>query len=233
LRVDFTKRESLRWQLKEQAMKMKDAVAFTLGLLLVCLMTSRGAGQTRLPGPPREGDERLVAPLVNAGIALNEPSLIAALKNNDSNIAARAAGALARFPKTRRLVHALEAALSDDRDIVAMRAGYSLFDLNERAWVMTGVTRLPQMHNPLVQLQFAGLLARAGNTAGWPIVVSGILEEQFTPVALENIQYFNGKIGPNGQPIRVVEELERLSNGVPEGSRRLIEEKLNQLRTNR
>jgi len=212
-------------------MKINYTLNITVGLVSLFMVTLGAIGQTKLPGPPREGDERLVTPLINAGIALNESSLCKALSNQDSTIAARAASALARFPKSRRIVHALETAVAADRDIVSLDAAYSLLELNEKAWVATGAARLRAMHNPLLQIQFAGLLARAGNTAGWSLITSKITDERFTPIVLENIDYFDGKIGPSGRRIKVVEELERLSGETPEGSRKLIAQKLAQLKT--
>lgn len=200
--------------------------------LLFCFMLTPGVdGQTRLPGPPQEGDERLITPLINAGIALNENSLIEALKHQDTNVAARAARALGRLPKSNAIVSALKAAISQDRDIVSLSAGYSLLDLNQKTWVPTiGVSRLAKMHDPLLQIQFAGLLAQGGSGAGWSIITSRITDELYTPLVLESIDHFEGKTDQAGRQIRVVAELERLSREAPEASRRLIAQKLAQLK---
>lgn len=212
-------------------MTAKTYLTITFALLFLFMFTPGVNAQTKLPGPPQEGDERMVTPLINAGIPLNENSLIEALKHQDTSVAARAAAALGRFPKTTSIVNALKAAIAEDRDIVSLNAGYSMLHLNQKAWVTSiGITRLHAMHNPLLQIQFAGVLARGGSGAGWSVITSRITDVMYTPLVLENIDSFDGKTDQDGHQIKVIEELEKYSREAPEESRKLIVQKLSQLK---
>src|SRR5262245_35374508 len=160
-------------------------------LFMACFITVGICGQTQLPGPPREGDERLVAPLVNAGISLNPASLIQALQNEETIMASRAALALSRFPKHQEIVEALNLASQDKRELVVISAVSSLIKVNERGWAQIATKRLPIMRDPVAQIQLAGLLAEIGHAEGWPIVISAVSDEKMALVALEYVAYFN------------------------------------------
>jgi hypothetical protein len=177
-------------------------------------------------------EERLTAPLIHAGIAINAESLTEALKNEDLLIASRAALLLPRFPKTKSMVQALNSAISDDREVVAVTAARSLLKLNEVGWAPIAVERLPKLQDQVAQIQLAGLLAQAGHTEGWRIVKSSIVDERFTLVALENVEFFDKKMGPDKKPIRVNLELSKLLNVAPQSTRKQIEEKITQLNKN-
>jgi len=188
-----------------------------------------GKGQAQLPGPPREGDERLIAPLVNSGIALNPTSLIQALKNEDLLIAGRAALALSRFPKTREIVEALNTAVKDKRESVAVAAACSLTQFKERAWADVAISRLPKLHDQVARIQLAGYLAQIGYAEGWPIVFNSVLDQQLGTVALENISFFDGLRDQKGILIKVRDELEKLLPKAPSHIRKMITDKINHL----
>ncbi|MGB9177737.1 MAG: hypothetical protein WCB68_00710 [Pyrinomonadaceae bacterium] len=183
---------------------------------------------------PGEVEYLLKQPLIRAGIPINRESLIHALNNKSILIAGNSALLLPRFPKTRRMVEALTALVENDQDpqreILAVNAARSLVQLNERDWVPKALARLPKLRDRVSQVQLAGLLARVGHAEGWPIVRDTLTDENLALVALENVAYFNRLRDENGQTINVVEELNRLSSQAPEGARKLIEEKLIELR---
>jgi hypothetical protein len=199
-------------------------------LFMVCLTLVKGNGQTQLPGQPREGDERLVAPLVNAGISLDQESLIQALQNDKSIVASRAALALSRFPKHQKIVEALNLASQDKREFVATSAIRSLMAFNENNWVPNAISRLPIMEDRVARIQLAGLLARVGHAEGWPIVISAVSDEKMAGVALENVTYFDKLNDQSGMSIDVVTELNRLLTTGSELIRKQIERKLMQLK---
>jgi len=207
-------------------MKMTSLLLVGICLTMACLISVGVSGQTQLPGPPREDDERLVAPLVNAGVSLNPTSLIQALQNEETIIASRAALALSRFPKHQEIVEALNLASQDEREIVAISAIRSLIKVNENGWAPSAMKRLPIMRDPVVQIQLAGLLAQIGHADGWSIVISAVSDEKMTLVALENVAYFDKLKDQSGRPIDVAAELNMLLARAPDLVRKQIEEKL-------
>ncbi|MFI5176767.1 MAG: hypothetical protein ACHQKY_18050 [Terriglobia bacterium] len=211
-------------------MRTKHPLNIAISLSLICITLFEGNAQTRGDGP-NESLERIAAPLVNAGITINEPSLIKALSNEDKRIATSAASVLSTFPKTKSIVRALNSVVKDEDEILAVTVMSSLLTMKETGWVTAGVKRLPSMHDPVERIQLAGLLAQAGNTEGWPIIVSSIEDGKYSMTALDNVSYFDGKKLQNGAYISVVDELERLQITAPASSRELIQAKLKQLKS--
>ncbi len=214
-------------------MKMTSLLTVVVCLFIVCLVSVGGNGHTQLPGPPREGDERLVVPLVNAGILLNPESLIQALQNEELIIASRAALALSRFPKHREIVEALRFASQDKRELVAISAIRSLMTFNESDWIPSAISRLPSMHDRVAQIQLAGLLAQMGHAEGWPIVISAVSDEKMALVAIENVAYFDKLNDQSGRSIDVAMELNMLLTTVSGPVREQIERKLAQLKADK
>jgi hypothetical protein len=211
-------------------MKMTSLLLVGICLFMAYLISGGVSGQTQLPGPPCEGDERLVAPLVNAGISLNPTSLIQALQNEEIIIASRAALALSRFPKHQEIVEALNLASQDKRETVAISAIRSLIKVNENGWVPSAMERLPIMRDRVVQIQLAGLLAQIGHADGWPIVISAVSDEKMALVALEHVAYFDRLKDQSGRSIDVAAELNMLLVRAPDPIRKQIEEKLAHLK---
>jgi hypothetical protein len=178
---------------------------------------------------PTEGEERLIAPLKNAGIPIEPAALIKALTNDDLLIASRAALLLPRFRKSPVMVRGLTAALSDDREIVAVTAAQSLAKLKEKSWTAIAVKRLPKIVDPVAQLMLAGSLADAGRGDGWPLVKAALIDERYALLAVDYVKFFDRKRGPDGKPIAVRVELRNLIPVAPPNARQYIEKVLTEL----
>lgn len=163
--------------------------------------------------------ERLRVPLINAGIRLEPNSLINALTHKENTIAIRAALLLGVEHKTQATVKALSEAAKSEREILALASMQSLLSLHETNWISLGVSRLPKMKDRLQQIQLAGVLARANNVEGWKITVNGLMDPQYTTLALENLNAFDGKRQRDGKVIRVLDELQKVLEAAPESAR--------------
>jgi hypothetical protein len=98
-------------------------------------------------------------------------------------------------------------------------------------WLQDAVNRLPKMQDHVAQIQLSGLLAQAGKTDGWPLVIDSIVKGQLIEGALENIEYFDGKTDRNGRRIIVADELSSIVGKAPAAVRPKIIEKINKLRS--
>jgi hypothetical protein len=203
--------------------KFRGLVAALLILVPMTLVAQAG------DDGPTEGEERLIAPLKNAGIPIEPAALIKALTNNDLLIASRAALLLPRFRKSPVMVRALTAALSDDRELVAVTAAQSLAKLKEKSWTAIAVKRLPKLVDPVAKVMLAGSLADAGRGDGWPLVKAAVVDERYALLAVDYVKFFDGKRGPDGKPIAVGVELRNLVPVAPPNARLYIEKVLREL----
>ncbi len=162
------------------------------------------------------------------------PSLIEALQDKKNPLAATSAATLLRrYPQSEQAVAALEKAITDPRESVAVYAAYSLLVIGKKEWVQEAVARLPVMKARIPQIQFSGLLARTGNTKGLKYIIDAILDSDLTliPIGLEEFAHFEGKFNEKGERIVVVDELSSLAEKASPEAREKILEKINRLRT--
>jgi hypothetical protein len=86
------------------------------------------------------------------------------------------------------------------------------------------------MEDKVAQLQLSGLLAQAGDGGGWIFITRAIVEGRLTSLALENVDYFEGKKTNDGRSINLIDELRDLLQKAPEQTRPQIAGKIEQLR---
>jgi hypothetical protein len=183
------------------------------------------------PQTTGEGDKRLFEVITHVGYQDTIPSLLYALSDENLVVATTAAALLRRFPQSQQVVSALRTAIDDPRELLAVYAAQSLLKMGKTEWLQDAVDRLPKMQDRVAQIQLSGVLAKAGRTDGWNFVISPITEGQLIEVALENIEYFEGKTHKNGRRIVVADELASLVERSPAGSRPKILEKIKRLRS--
>ncbi len=210
-------------------MKKTPSSNLTLAPLLVIFLAAAASGQGRTDGN-NEAESRLTEPLTNAGIRIDESSLIEALKSKDVGIAGRAAMLLPRFSKNPQMVQALSVASTDERESVAVAAIRSLQTLEVTGWEPGAITRLPKMQERVSQLQLAGLLAKNGRHEGWSIVRTGLLDENMSMVAAENVEYFDGVTDQSGKRMNIIDELEAISRIAARTSREVVDRKVSELK---
>jgi hypothetical protein len=162
-----------------------------------------------------EQDERIIVPLTNAGIGLDEKSLIEALKNTDRMIASRAAIVLSTRKKSVEIIDALAHAASEDSDTLAVTAMRSLFAFGDISWCSYASKRLKNIKNPAIQIEVAELLAKAGTMDGWDVIVAMIRDPKYVALALESIDVFDNKMKSDGKRINVSEELRSIALTAP------------------
>lgn len=239
-------------------------VCITLLCLVVTGVTPQKDDDVRRPGAafgstdsPQRGDrpestrsqngmdERILGPLLRAGYALNEESLLNALtQSDDLMVQAGAAYALGRLPKTERIVRALTSVVTenreglspsarDGREVVANHAIRSLIRLRDSKWVPAAVNHLPKVGYTAAQLELAGLLAQVGRYEGWDVVTSKVTDEKYTGAALEQVDKFKQMRDSSGRRKNLAEELNNVLPRASERSRGLIMKKINQLRADR
>jgi hypothetical protein len=121
---------------------------------------------------------RLTAPLVRAGIALDdEAALIGVLqRKDDPRLATGAAYVLGKLPRTDTSVRELTVAASSEDEILMNYAIRSLLQLGDTNWVDAARARFPTVKDGLQRLELAGELARGGAFDGWDLITSAITE---------------------------------------------------------
>lgn len=175
---------------------------------------------------PAENDERILAPLKNAGISLDDKTLIGVLNHTNKFLATRAAIVLGSRGENTEIVSALAKAASDNDETLAITAMRSLHALKDKSWCQLGVKRLHHIKSRAIQIQLAELLAEAGNADGWNIVAEAILDPDYSSLALQAVDAFDMKVKSNGKRIDVGEELRRIAPTAPEDTQEKIRRKL-------
>jgi hypothetical protein len=193
--------------------------------ILLCLFLGNGIS---LADEPNENNiiPAVRESLKNAGIGLDDKSLIEALNNNDKYLACAAALALRAHKKTAEIVYALTNAATDDHETLALIAMNVLHELGDESWISLGRTRMFRFKDPHAQVMLAQLMAKAGDGVGWEIVANALTDERLCPIALESIESFNNRAKSNGEIINVKEELRKIILIAPEKSRERISRKL-------
>ena len=168
---------------------------------------------------PIDDDARwvnLTQPLRRAGIPLDDQaSLINALHRLDRpSLAASAAHALARLPKSHRVIEELNRAAFSDDDFLMSAAIDTLAGFGDRQWVEAARARLPHMRQKVLRLDVAGRLAQEGVYDGWEIVEFSIMEEEpvYRDIALARVYYFRDRKDAFGLPMDLVQKLEEMKS---------------------
>lgn len=174
---------------------------------------------------PTESAERVMTPLLNAGIGLDSDSLIRALGNKDTFLATRAAYLLGSRHGSPDIVAALSVATGSRNEGLAFTAMQSLERLGTQSWREEAVERLPRIEDRAIKVQLASLLARTGYVDAWDVVAAAILDVNYTSLALEDVDAFENKLKKNGERIDLPAELERLSVTAHQAVREKISEK--------
>jgi hypothetical protein len=207
-------------------------------LLLIPIVTNAQPPLHKSPidrRPPQETgedeDKRLLGVVTYVGYQDTIPSLLYAVYDENTLVATSAIALLRRFPQSKEVIKALNTAISDFREWVVVYAARSLLAMGNTEWIQDAVNRLPKMQDRVAQIQLSGLLAQAGKTDGWPLVIDSIVKGQLIEGALENIEYFDGKTDNNGRRIIVADELASIVGKAPVGVRPKIIEKINKLRS--
>jgi hypothetical protein len=180
-------------------------------------------------------DLRVLGPLINAGIRVGDSSvLIATLQGNDPDLAARAAYALGKLPKTRQAVAALTSAIRDARtrvrpyeldswDSAAVYAARALVVLHEKDWIPVAQGRLGKMKHPTSKIQMSAVLASQGCYDGWPVVYENLLllSPRFDYHALIAVPDFVGMKNSDDSELDLAAELAGLIPSMREDKRKL------------
>ena len=149
----------------------------------------------------------------------SEASLIAAVWGSDVIVASCAARKLGQHERSPASDQALLHATQSADDVLALYAAISLADHHNFEWVDELSRRLPDVKNPLNQIHIAGLLATAGHYEGWEVIRSTIITKQiyndYVDVALYQVPKFAGMKDPDGSPVNLAEELDRMNTIAP------------------
>lgn len=175
---------------------------------------------------PTEMDERVLVPLKNAGISLDDKNLVDILNHTNKFLATRAAIVLGSRGENAQTVSALTKAASDNDETLAVTAMRSLRALKDKSWCQLGVKRLNHIKNRAIQIQLAELLAEAGYADGWNIVAEAILDPDYSSLALQSVDAFDMKVTSNGKRIDVDKELRRIARTAPKDTQEKIRRKL-------
>ena len=211
-----------------------------LSLLLIPIVTNAQSTLHNSPidrRPPleiREGeteDERLLGIVIYVGYEDTIHSLLHAVYDKNIVVATSAVALLRRFPQSEEVITELSAAISDPRDAVVVYSAQSLLTMGKPESLQDAADRLPRMELRLDQIQLSGILARCGITDGWSFVIDSIIKGELIDLALENIEYFDGKTGRDGRRIIVADELASIMDGSPVEVRPKISKKINKLRS--
>ena len=172
-----------------------------------------------------------VRELPTRAISTEAASLTVALKDIDTAIAVTAAHFLSRFPPTTENVAALRVAALERYEPLAVAAMETLQELKITGWESVAIARLPEMQEPVSQIQLAGILALAGRSEGWPAIKAALLAPHgLIGVAVENAVRFQGLTDADGTFIDVAGDLQRARDTAAPFLRQLIELKLQQMR---
>ena len=174
--------------------------------------------------------------LVDSGYEDTIPSLLYALYDEHPGISYNASRLLRRFPDSPEVVAELNKAIGDDREAIMYRVAETLQRWGKTEWIAKAVERLPKIERRSLQIYLSGILARAGNTSGWEYVISPLLDRSATTGAslvrdaLNTMQIFDGKIGPDGQKIDVLSKLSDFAESVLPEIRPMVVGKIDQIR---
>jgi hypothetical protein len=193
---------------------------------LVCLTGVAVSGQD-----PTDGFEaQLRSKVANAGYQYDAPGLARALKDHDTTVAVTAAGFLSRFPPTAESRAALRVAAEERYEPLVVAATRTLQQLKVSGWESRAIARLPEMQEPVSQIQLAGTLALAGRSDGWPAVKAALLAgASVIGVAVENAVHFLGLTDLEGRAIDVAADLQQARDTAAPAVRQIIEMKLRQI----
>lgn len=176
-----------------------------------------------------EIDERIEMPLINAGVKLDDSSLMEALKNKDMLISSRAAIVLGTRKKTESIIKALSKVAQSDNETVAVTSMHSLEKLGDMGWPSIGKERLPKIQDRALQLELAVLLAKAGQADGWQVIIESINDPNYSAIALMNVEVFDCMKKKDGTEIDVVEELNKISKSAPKDLQFSINRKIDKI----
>jgi hypothetical protein len=171
-------------------------------------------------------DERLIAPLSNAGISLDEKSLIGALNHTNLFLASRAALVLGKWGKSVEIINALASISTCNDEMLSFAAMQSLFALGDDSWRPSALSRLNHINDPTIQIQTAELLAKSGNADGWDVIASAVMDSDYSVLALQAADAFDGKIKTNGSVIHISNELSTILLTAPAGIKAMIAKKI-------
>lgn len=180
-----------------------------------------------------EGDKPLIEIVTYVGYQDTIISLLDALYDENIVVATSAAALLRRYPKSEQVIGVLNMAIADQRELLAVSVARSLLSMGRKEWVPQAILRLPMMKDRVAQVQLSGVLAKAGNTEGLKYVINAILDNNFTPLGLEQFAYFDGKLNERGERIVVVDELSSLAEKAQPEIREKILQKVKQLQASR
>jgi hypothetical protein len=171
-------------------------------------------------------DERINAPLINAGINLDERSLIGALNHTNRFVASRAALVLGTRGKSTDIINALESAAACNDETLSFSAMQSLFALGNDSWCPSAMVRLNHIKDKTIQIQVAELLAKAGNADGWDVVASAVLDSDYSALALQAADAFDGRTNTIGNIINITNELSGILLSAPADIKAMIKKKI-------
>lgn len=199
---------------------------------MVALLTTTLTAGAQSPEESRKSLSlgRLVGPLKNAGITIDEPSLIIAMRGEDKAIAARAALTLAKIGGGAAAKKALFEGINDPDPTLAVHSMFALWLLGDNGWTKVGIERLPGMNDKFEHVLLAGYLAKAGNFDGWPFILAAIKNEKWAPAALESIPDFAGRRDSHGRAINVEHDLENLEKQVSPRVATLVKQALSRVK---
>ena len=175
---------------------------------------------------PTEMNERILAPLANAGISMDDKTLVDVLNHTNKFLASRAAVVLGTRGENQRVLAALAKAASDNDETLAIAAMRSLHILNDSSWCQLGMDRLNHIKNRALQIQLAELLAEAGHVDGWNIIAAAILDSDYSSLALQSVDAFDMGIINDGKRLDVAAELRRIAIIASEDIQKNIRQKL-------
>lgn len=174
--------------------------------------------------------DRVSAPLRAAGITLDEPSLIRALRNENKRIATSAALTLPLIARSTDVKKAIREAVRDEDDTLAISAMNSLLRMGEKDWVKDGLSRLPRLQGKIQQVLLARHLAEAGSVESWPFVLRAIVDGRWEATAFETIPLFIELQRKSGKRF-VFEDLRGLEDQLPFERRASFRRRVGELRT--
>jgi hypothetical protein len=171
-------------------------------------------------------DQRILAPLVSAGIPENDPTALIRTLHSDANLAASAAYALGKLPGHKEAVAALISTIRDVPvsirpsqdalwDVTAVYAARALVNLREKDWIPVARGRLGLLRDRSSKIQMSEVLASQGCYDGWPVVYDNLLARPYDYVALMAVPSFVGVKHPDGSDVDLAAQLTALIPSMP------------------
>lgn len=124
--------------------------------------------------------------------------------------------------------------MDHSREFMVSMAAESLQQWGKTEWIEKAIERLPKMESREIQISLSATLARGENTSGWHYVIDTLVEKgrdrNTVTMALIHLQAFDGKSGPDGLKIDVMEKLSDLLVLVPAEVRPEIVKTIDQIR---